>query len=64
LDPRLTNRPADVGVNGTVRQAGFAFEPTGAWNAWATRTLTVALNAGTNTIRLAATTAAGLANID
>ncbi|MEJ3748788.1 carbohydrate-binding protein [Actinomycetes bacterium KLBMP 9797] len=57
-------RPADVSVNGAVTQGGFAFDPTGAWNAWATRTLTVSLNAGTNTVRLAATTAGGLANID
>jgi rhamnogalacturonan endolyase len=59
-----TNRPADISVNGAIVQAGFAFEGTGAWNAWATRTLTVRLNAGANTVRLAATTAGGLANID
>jgi rhamnogalacturonan endolyase len=47
-----------------VVQAGSAFDPTGAWNGWATRTLTAQLNAGNNTIRLAATTAGGLANID
>jgi rhamnogalacturonan endolyase len=57
-------RPAAVSVNGAVVQAGFAFDPTGAWNAWATRTLTAQLNPGTNTIRLAATTTGGLANID
>ncbi|TDC84193.1 carbohydrate-binding protein [Micromonospora sp. KC606] len=57
-------RPADISVNGAVAQGGFAFDPTGAWNAWATRTLTVQVSGGTNTIRLAATTAPGLANID
>jgi hypothetical protein len=56
-------RPADVSVNG-VAQAGVPFDSTGAWNAWATRTLTVPVNAGNNTMRLAATTAGGLANID
>ncbi|MGP3920405.1 glycosyl hydrolase 53 family protein [Nonomuraea sp. 10N515B] len=58
------NRPADVSVNGSVVQPGFGFEGTGAWNAWATKSLPVHLNAGTNTVRLAATTAGGLANID
>jgi rhamnogalacturonan endolyase len=57
-------RPADVSVNGGVAQSAFAFDATGAWNAWATRSLTVNLNAGNNTVRLAATTASGLANID
>ncbi|MEH1124383.1 rhamnogalacturonan lyase family protein [Micromonospora sp. CPCC 206061] len=57
-------RPADVSVNGAVVQAAFAFDATSAWNAWSTRSLTVSLNAGDNTIRLAATTANGLGNID
>ncbi|MGN9911537.1 carbohydrate-binding protein [Phytohabitans sp. LJ34] len=57
-------RPADVSVNGSVAHAGVPFDGTGAWNAWATRTLTVQLNAGNNTIRLAATTAGGLPNVD
>jgi hypothetical protein len=58
------NRPADVVVNGTVAQGASAFDGTGAWTTWATKTLTVTLNAGTNTIRLSPTTANGLANID
>jgi alpha-L-rhamnosidase len=58
------NRPADVSVDGTVVQSGFAFEPTGAWTTWATRSLTVQVAAGTHTVRLAATTAGGLGNID
>jgi lysophospholipase L1-like esterase len=58
------NRPADVSVNGAVVQSGLAFEGTGAWATWATKTLTVQLAAGDNTVRLAATTAAGLGNLD
>ncbi len=59
-----TGRPADVSVNGTVAQGGLPFELTGAWTTWATKTLTVRLAAGSNTVRLAATTSDGLANID
>ncbi|WP_181785699.1 rhamnogalacturonan lyase family protein [Streptomyces phytophilus] len=58
------DRPADVSVNGTVAHAGSAFGATGAWTTWATHTLTVPVNAGSNTIRLTPTTAAGLANVD
>ena len=58
------NRPADVVVNGTVAHAATAFDPTGAWATWATKTLAVSLNAGSNTIRLRPTTTAGLPNID
>jgi lysophospholipase L1-like esterase len=58
------NRPAGLSVNGAVVQSGLAFETTGAWTTWATRTHTVQLAAGVNTIRLAATTAGGLANLD
>jgi rhamnogalacturonan endolyase len=58
------NRPADVVVNGAVAQSGGAFDPTGAWTTWTTKTLTVPVNAGSNTIRVAPTTANGLANID
>ncbi|RZQ61496.1 carbohydrate-binding protein [Amycolatopsis suaedae] len=57
-------RAADVLVNGAVTHPGVAFEPTGAWTAWATKTLTVPVNAGANTIRVSPTTADGLANID
>lgn len=59
-----SDRPADIVVNGAVAQAANAFSPTGAWTTWATRTLTVALNAGNNTIRLRPTTAVGLPNVD
>ena len=59
-----TNRPMDVTVNGTVVSAGVAFPGTGNWNTWATRTVTVNLAAGTNTVRAAATTANGGPNVD
>ncbi|TDD01632.1 CBM35 domain-containing protein, partial [Nonomuraea diastatica] len=58
------NRPADVLVNGTVAHAATAFDPTGAWTAWATKTLTVSVNAGDNTIRLSPVSADGLPNVD
>ncbi len=58
------NRPADIAVNGTVVQAASAFNPTGAWTTWATKTLTAPVNAGSNTIRVSATTATGPANLD
>ncbi|GAB3001830.1 rhamnogalacturonan lyase [Saccharothrix stipae] len=57
-------RPATVSVNGAAVQTGSAFDHTGGWSAWATKTLTAPLNAGDNTVELSATTAAGLANID
>jgi len=59
-----TNRPADISVNGGVVQAASAFDGTGAWTTWVTKTLTAQVNAGSNTVRLSPTTANGLANID
>ncbi|MGW0820349.1 carbohydrate-binding protein [Streptomyces sp. NPDC002845] len=56
-------RPADVTVNGSTA-ASASFESTGAWDTWATKTLTVPVNSGSNTIRLSPTTSAGLPNID
>ncbi|MFF5209668.1 YbhB/YbcL family Raf kinase inhibitor-like protein [Streptosporangium sp. NPDC000396] len=58
------NRPADVAVNGTVVSAGRAFNGTGSWSTWATSTLTAPLNAGSNTVRITATTAGGAPNLD
>jgi hypothetical protein len=58
------SRPADVIVNGMTVQPAVAFEGTGAWNGWVTRTFSVSVNAGANTIRLSPTTSSGLANID
>ncbi|WP_160097449.1 pectate lyase family protein [Kibdelosporangium aridum] len=58
-----TARPASLVVNGSAVQA-LSFEGTGAWSSWATKTLSVPVNAGSNTIRLSPTTANGLPNID
>ncbi|MBE1877617.1 carbohydrate-binding protein [Myceligenerans pegani] len=56
-------RAAEVVVNGTTVQS-VSFQPTGAWSTWATTTLTVSLDPGSNTIRLNPTSAAGLPNVD
>ncbi len=58
-----TARPGSVRINGT-NVATVSFPSTGVWNSWTTVGTTVNLNAGWNSIRLEATTAAGLANID
>ncbi|SCG40404.1 right-handed parallel beta-helix repeat-containing protein [Micromonospora coxensis] len=58
-----TTRPAALVVNGAGAQT-VSFGGTGAWSTWATRTLTVSLTAGTNTIRLDPTSSAGLPNVD
>ncbi|WP_084800377.1 carbohydrate-binding protein, partial [Promicromonospora kroppenstedtii] len=56
-------RPGEVVVNGTsVRTAPF--DATGAWTSWAAQTVTAQLDAGVNTVRLRATGAEGLANVD
>ncbi|WP_425336464.1 family 43 glycosylhydrolase [Streptomyces afghaniensis] len=56
-------RPANLIVNGST-VGTVSFESTGAWTTWTTKTVTVSLNAGSNTIRLDPTTAAGLPNVD
>ncbi|MDX3575677.1 carbohydrate-binding protein [Streptomyces sp. FL07-04A] len=56
-------RPAALVVNGTTVQTP-SFEATGAWSTWVTKTLSVSLAAGANTIRLSPTTSAGLPNVD
>ncbi|MEU4746737.1 GDSL-type esterase/lipase family protein, partial [Actinosynnema sp. NPDC023658] len=56
-------RPADVVVNGATAQSA-SFEPTSTWDTWATKALSVRVNAGSNTIRLNPTTANGLPNVD
>jgi len=58
-----TNRPAALTVNGAM-VATPAFGPTGAWTAWQSATVAAPLMAGTNTVRLTATTANGPANLD
>ncbi|HYQ66813.1 carbohydrate-binding protein [Actinophytocola sp.] len=57
------SRPTDLIVNGSTVQS-VSFEVTGAWDTWVTKTLTVNLNAGDNTVRLSPTGAGGLANLD
>jgi alpha-galactosidase len=59
-----TNRPADISVNGSVVAAASAFNGTGNWDTWAVKTLTAPVNAGTNTVRVTATTANGNPNLD
>ena len=58
-----TARPANVVVNGATIGT-VSFEATGAWTTWSTKSLTTALNAGSNTIRLEPTAADGLPNVD
>jgi F5/8 type C domain/Carbohydrate binding module (family 6) len=58
------DRPMDLAVNGTTVVAGQSFNPTANWDTWATMTFTAPLVAGTNTIRLTATTANGGPNLD
>jgi endoglucanase len=58
------DRPLAIAVNGTTAAASLSFPGTGAWTAWQTRTLTVPVNAGTNTVRTTATTANGGPNLD
>jgi glucose/arabinose dehydrogenase len=58
-----TSRPATITVNGTVR-AEPQFPGTGGWTTWRTQTISAPLNSGANTVRIAATTANGLGNLD
>ena len=58
-----TTRATSLIVNGSSVQSP-SFEGTGAWTTWVTRTLTVSVNAGSNTIRLNPTSSGGLPNID
>jgi hypothetical protein len=57
-------RSANIVVNGATVQPASAFAATGAWTTWSTKTVTIPVNAGSNTVRIEATAAAGLANID
>ncbi|AXL92403.1 silent information regulator protein Sir2 [Streptomyces sp. CB09001] len=56
-------RAADIMVNGSS-VASAAFESTGAWDTWVTKTVTVPVRAGNNTVRLSPTSSAGLPNVD
>ena len=56
-------RPMDLTVNGTP-VGTLTFAGTGAWTTWQTASVQVPLAAGTNVVRLAATTANGGPNVD
>ncbi|WP_329125430.1 PQQ-dependent sugar dehydrogenase [Streptomyces sp. NBC_01465] len=58
------DRPADIAVNGANVAAAKSFAPTADWDTWAAVTLTAPVIAGSNKMRLTATTANGLANLD
>ena len=58
-----TARPANVMVNGSTATTA-SFESTGTWGAWTTKTLTVPVSSGSNTVRISPTASAGLPNID
>ncbi|WP_117212381.1 non-reducing end alpha-L-arabinofuranosidase family hydrolase [Allorhizocola rhizosphaerae] len=58
-----TARPADIVVNGATVQS-VSFETTGSWSTWITKTVTVSVNAGSNPVRINATSSAGLPNVD
>lgn len=56
-------RPGSILINGAARGTAN-FETSGSWAAWTTVSVEVDLTAGVNRIRLQATAADGLANID
>ena len=56
-------RPMDLVVNG-ASVGTLTFAGTGAWTTWQTASVPATLAAGTNTVRLTATTAGGGPNID
>ncbi|MFC8722698.1 carbohydrate-binding protein [Kitasatospora sp. NPDC057198] len=58
-----TARPADLAVNGSAA-GSLSFEGTGSWTGWTTKSVTVPVRSGSNTIRLTPTGAAGLPNLD
>ncbi|MEC4814224.1 MAG: kelch repeat-containing protein [Scytonema sp. PMC 1069.18] len=58
-----SNRPLELAVNGEVEDPNLDFIGTGDWLAWNFVTQSVALNAGSNTIRLTANGSSG-ANFD
>ncbi|WP_159770360.1 carbohydrate-binding protein [Streptomyces sp. HM190] len=58
-----TARAANVVVNGST-VATVSFEGTGTWSGWTTKTLSVPVVAGSNTVRLTPTSANGLPNVD
>ncbi len=57
------DRPMSLTVNG-VAAGTLDFPPTASWDTWANATATATLAAGTNTVRLTATTSGGAPNLD
>nr|WP_235457708.1 carbohydrate-binding protein [Streptomyces olivochromogenes] len=58
------DRPMDISVNGSVVASGVSFPPTANWDTWATKTVNVTLNAGSDKVRATATAATGGPNLD
>jgi unsaturated rhamnogalacturonyl hydrolase len=58
-----TSRPGTVALNGTVMTTP-TFASTTNWDTWAVASVPVTLAAGTNLVRVTATTANGLPNVD
>jgi glucose/arabinose dehydrogenase len=58
-----TDRPMSIAVNGGTATT-VSFPGTGAWATWQEVTVTAPLNAGANTVKATATTAAGGPNLD
>jgi glucose/arabinose dehydrogenase len=63
-DGTASDRPADITVDGAVVAGAHSFPATADWDTWATTTVTAPVTAGANTVRLTATTAGGLPNLD
>jgi alpha-L-fucosidase 2 len=59
-----TDRPMDIGVNGTVVARTVSFPPTGSWDTWSTVSVSGPLVAGANRVRATAVTANGGPNLD
>ncbi|MEV8378914.1 glycoside hydrolase family 88 protein [Kribbella sp. NPDC056861] len=58
------NRAVNITANGTLITENVAAPSTGGWTQWRTVVTTANLKAGTNTIRVTATTANGAPNLD
>jgi hypothetical protein len=59
-----SDRPMSIAVNGTTVVGSQSFPVTANWDTWATATVTLNLNAGTNTLLFTSTTAGGGPNLD
>jgi hypothetical protein len=57
-------RPMAIAVNGNTVNPSLAFGTTTNWDTWKTATITVTLNAGSNTVRATSTTTTGGPNVD